>query len=191
MSDVIKVGEPGVTTTDRLIILAIILGPLLAILIGYRLDTQQEARQRQMDIFQTLMVTEETSLEHKRALTTINFEFDNSESNEKEVLSALSAYRDLLDKPPPTPASRSDDALFNKTRVELHTDLLHKMAISLKYDFNSTYIKNSRYNPKGTEEETIAQSIIKILNGEKSLPVHITRLPVSYNKTPITRTKAK
>ena len=170
----------SVTTTDGLIILAIILGPIIAVQLTKYIDSKKEDTKRKLDIFKTLMSTRAYTIswEHVKALNTIDLEFNSSNPKEKEVLNAWKAYLDLL--------GNKSISSWNEKRIELLTDLLHKMAIVLSYDFDKTHIKNSSYAPIAyddieTEQLIMRRGVIEILEGKKSLPVHITQLPTENN----------
>ncbi|WP_373369365.1 DUF6680 family protein [Pseudomonas chlororaphis] len=66
----------------------------------------------------------------------------------------------------------STTAHWGSTRLELLVDLLHKMAIVLKYDFDKTHIKNSSYAP-GYHFETegqqaaIRKGLMEVVAGER------------------------
>ncbi len=167
----------SVTITDWLIILAIILGPIIAVQLTKYIDSKKEDTKRKLDIFKTLMSTRAYTIswEHVKALNTIDLEFNNSNPKEKEVLNAWKAYLHLL-------GSDSTTASWREQRVELLADLLHKMAIVLSYDFDKTHIKTSSYSPVAhadieDEQLIIRRGVIEMLQGKKSLPMHITQLP--------------
>ncbi len=168
-----------VTITNWLIILAIILGPVLAVVVTMVCSHLKEIRQRKLTIFKTLMATraDSTSRNHVNALNTIDLEFDNKE---KEVLSSWKEYRDFLYN-----SKHREEISYNlwqEERENLLATLLHNMALALKYDFDKAHIKNYSYSPTAHgdleyENSYIRKGIIEILEGKKSLPMHITQLP--------------
>ena len=68
-------------TNDYLTLLAIVVGPLLAIFVTRHLDNRRERTSRRMDIFRTLMRTRRTPMlpEHVGALNLIEIEFENQD----------------------------------------------------------------------------------------------------------------
>ncbi len=61
---------------------------------------------------------------------------------------------------------------------ELFTDLLHKMAQSLGYDFDRVHLKRGMYSPIARGEEAIDQlfirkSIAEVLSGKRAFPISI------------------
>lgn len=70
-------------------------------------------------------------------------------------------------------------------RDDLLTELLHKMAIILDYDFDRTHIKNSSYAPRGhfdteAQQEAIRKSVIEVLDGKRPLPMVVANLPTQH-----------
>lgn len=164
----------GLKISDWLMILAVLLGPLIAVQLTRYLDNKKEVRQRKLDLFRTLMATRayNISWEHVNALNRIDVEFDNRIIKEKDVLSSWKSYLDLLNDKSLTAES------WNTRRIDLFVDLLHKMAIVLNYDFDKTHIKNSAYSPvaHGNSEQEVNEiraGLIKVLKGEISIPIKI------------------
>lgn len=166
------------TISDWVMILAVFLGPIVAVQLTKYLDHNKEKRQRKLDIFKTLMATRAygISWDHVMTLNKIDLEFERSNSKEKEVLNAWKQYLDLL----------SDKSVngeqWSSKRVELLVELLHKMALVLDYDFDKTHIKNSSYSPTAhgdleADQSNIRKGIIDILEGKRVLPMHITNFP--------------
>lgn len=156
-------------------ILAIFLGPIVAIQLAKYLDSKKEKRQRKLDIFKTLMATRAytVSWDHVMTLNRIDLEFEKSNDKEKDVIEAWKAYHDHLS------SETSSVDQWEIKRVELLVELLHKMAVVLDYDFDKTHIKNSSYSPKAhgiiqNQEEDIRASLIAIFQGKRSLPMRIT-----------------
>ena len=160
------------TIADWLMIMAVFLGPIVAVRLTRYLDNQKEIKERKVDIFKTLMATRAYTVSwlHVEALNRIDLEFDKDQ--DREVIEAWKAYHDLLND-----ASIPIDQWVAK-RVDLLVELLHKMAIVLNYDFDKTHIKNSSYSPRAhgeTEIQDIAlrEGLIKVLAGERPVPISI------------------
>lgn len=114
---------------------------------------------------------------HVEALNLIDIEFYDDE----KVTLAWKNYLDLL-----ADTSLSPEA-WNIRKIDLLVDLLHTMARSLGYHFDKVHIKRSAYFPKGhgeiEEEHTaIRKSLVEILSGKKSLPMHVTGFPVTESE---------
>ena len=170
--------EKIMTIADWLMITAVLTGPIVAVRLTRYLDNKKEIRERKLKIFKVLMATRAYTIswDHVLTLNKIDLEFDKNKKGEKEVIEAWKAYLDLLaDK------SITGEAWITK-RVELLVELLHKMALVLNYDFDKTHIKNSSYSPVAhgeTEDQhfAIRKGLIEVLDGKRSLPMHVTNLP--------------
>jgi len=166
------------TISDWVMILAVFLGPIVAVQLTEYLDAKKEKRQRKMDIFKTLMSTRSysTSWDHVMTLNRIDLEFEVSHPKEKAVVEAWKQYLDLLgDK-------TISGEQWSAKKVELLVELLHKMALVLDYDFDKTHIKNSSYSPVAhgdmeNQQAKIREGIIDILEGKRVVPMNITSWP--------------
>lgn len=177
------------TIADWLMILAVLLGPVIAVQLTRYLDNQKEERERKLNVFKTLMATRAytVSWDHVVALNRIDLEFDRKKSDEKAVIDAWKAYLDLLNE------RNLTNEQWNVKRVELLVELLHTMAKVLDYDFDKTHIKNSSYAPiahSNIEEELrlLRVGMIAVLAGNRSIPITLgTSSPVA-STTPTTTT---
>ena len=168
------------SVSDCLMILAVLLGPIIAVRLTRYLDNKREIRNRKLQIFKTLMATRASNLSphHVEALNNIDLEFSPAISKEKDVIEAWKAYLDLL----------NDQAIpidqWGVRRVDLLVELLHKMAKVLDYEFDKTTIKNSSYYPRGygeleADQTAIRQGVKQLLEGKLIIPMHLTNLPNS------------
>ncbi len=172
------------TTSDWLMILAVLLAPVIAVQVQQRLDVLREIRRRKSLVFQTLMATRaaRVSPAHVQALNSIDMEFAGSRTFplqgpsrvEKAVLDAWKEYHDHL--------STAYDAEQFPTWVEkgneLFTNLLHEMSKSLGYGFDRVQLKRGIYTPvaHGAFEEdqrVIRESLVKVLSGHRPIPIQI------------------
>lgn len=164
----------GLKISDWIMILAVLLGPIIAVQLTRYLDNKKELKQRKLDLFRILMSTRayNISWDHVSALNRIDIEFDNKTPKEKDVLNSWKSYLDLLNDKSLTPEN------WNARRIDLFVDLLHKMALVLNYDFDKTHIKNSAYSPVAhgnSEQETneIRARLISVLKGELPIPIQV------------------
>ena len=153
-------------------LLAIILGPILAIQVSQKLEDYKQRKARQVNIFKVLMATRATPIDvrHVEALNMIDIEFNGKNSKEKDVLRAWKDYLDHLRN------NASSLEFWGPKKEELFVDLLHKMAICLNYKFEKSDLRNTSYFPKGLGQIHDLQRIIlerfgEILNGERGFPV--------------------
>jgi len=177
------------TLSNWLTILAILLAPLLAVQVQKRLELLRERRQKKNYVFQTLMATRapatRLSGQHVKALNVIDTEFygrkilgiQYQSKKEKAVVEAWKIYHDQLHMP----YEKKDLQIWIDKGNELFTDLLHKMAQSLGYDFDRVHLKRGMYSPIAHDDEAIDQlfirkAIAEILSGRKAFPISI---PVS------------
>jgi hypothetical protein len=162
------------TISDWIMVVAVLIGPIIAVQLTRYLDNKKDKRERKIQVFKTLMATRlyTVSWGHVEALNRIDLEFDKKDKNEKAVIDAWKSYFDLL----------SDKSLtseqWGQKRVELFVELLHKMAIVLDYDFDKTHIKNSSYAPIvhgniENELQTIRTGLIELFAGNRSIPMEI------------------
>ena len=123
-----------ITIADWLMILAVLLGPIIAVRLTRYLDNKKEIRERKLTIFKKLMATRAYTIswDHVEALNRIDLEFDKKKKKEKAVIEAWKEYLDLLGNKQLSPEQ------WAVKRVDLLVELLHKMAIVLDYDFDKT-----------------------------------------------------
>lgn len=166
------------TVTNGLIILAIIVGPIAAVQIDRYLERKKEKQNSRLIIFRALMATRKSilSVDHVRALNLIDVEF----YGEKDVVDAWKEYLDQLCVPRGTEPEGSS-AWRNKCD-DLLVELLFKMAKCLDFVFDKTHIRRNAYIPMGHEEveielRNIRKEFLKLLSGEKSLPVDVKNFP--------------
>lgn len=156
------------TITDVLMILAIFLGPIVAVQLTRFLDERREIRERKLNVFKTLMATRAYSVSwnHVEALNRIDLEF----TKERQVLDAWKAYLDLLSNKTLSPEQ------WTVRRVDLLVELLQSMALVLKYDFDKTHIKNSAYSPQAhgdieAQLATLRRYALELLEGIRAIRV--------------------
>jgi hypothetical protein len=166
------------TTIEVLTVLAIILGPIIAVQLTRFLDERREIRQRKLNIFKTLMATRAYTISwlHVEALNRIDLEFSGKDKDERDVVDAWKQYLDLLNN------SGIPIDQWAVKRLELLVELLHKMALVLKYNFDKVSIKNSSYSPRAhgdleAQQEALRRLTIEILEGKRPIPMLITNLP--------------
>lgn len=167
------------TTSDWLIIAAIILAPIVAIRIQTFLENRKAKKERQLKIFRSLMKTRATPLSplHVEALNMIDIEF-------YEKTKVVDAWKLLLDNfehyPQDTTAQDYKTKLdaSQKKSEDLHADLLYEMAKELKYKFDKVHLKRGIYIPRGHAELEMDQfmlrkKIVDLFYGETALPIKI------------------
>ncbi|MDE0147330.1 MAG: hypothetical protein OXM58_03075 [Rhodospirillaceae bacterium] len=155
-------------------ILAIILGPIFAVLVTRYVDKQRASETRKMDIFRTLMRTRKMPIhfEHVGALNLIEIEF----ANETRIISAWKKYLQNLSENPPQALSGSELQAFEKKRDSLLTKLIYEIATSLDFRVEQLDILEGNYLPQGwdddaREQKLARQGLIEVLQGRRPLVV--------------------
>jgi hypothetical protein len=171
------------SVADWMIIVAVILGPILAIQVQKVIEKWKEKRDRQNVIFKTLMTTRGTPVSplHVEALNTIDLEFDTNKTKEKAVVDSWKIYRDHLNDAPQgyqDPNYKIQMNAWTLKSTEHLTDLLFSMAQSLNYDFDKVLLKKGAYTPQGfadleRDQWLLRRGIIDLLIGDRSLPIQI------------------
>jgi len=181
---------PELKTFEWFIIFATIIGPILAVQAQKFVERTRERRQHKLRIFYMLMATRaaRVSTEHVQALNMIDIEFYGfkifglrlQSKKEKKVIETWRIYHDHLHQQfePETLSAWADKG------YELFTNVLHAMSIALGYDFDVVQLKRGIYSPRAHGEQENAQimirdSLLKILSGEKALPMAVTSFPTS------------
>jgi hypothetical protein len=163
------------TLTDILMVTATAISPLIAVQVTRYLDDRNEVRGRKLQVFKTLMATRAYNLSaaHVEALNRIDLEFSEKVPSEKTVLDSWQQYLDHLGNKSLT------GEVWSSRRVDLLVELLYAMGNCLGYNFNKTQIKNATYSPTAhgrieTEQETLRQLLLELLEGKRPLPVKVT-----------------
>src|SRR3989338_11455892 len=164
---------------EILTIIAIIVGPILAIQVQKFLESKREEKKRRLRVFKTLMVTRSAVLSplHVEALNSIDIEFNSTAEEDKYVRNAWKAYLDELVHYPKD--GQDDDKKRWAEKIDtLLVELLSVMSKAVGYDFDKTYIKRTAYTPIKYsdiefEQDFIRRSLVKIFLGVSSIPIKI------------------
>lgn len=154
-------------------IVAVITGPIFALLISRGLDNRRLQLERQMKVFRDLMRTRRMRLseDHVSALNLVEIEFYGN----AEVISAWKNYWALLKKPPKV-ESAEFQAHWDETD-RLRTKLIHAMAKSLKFNnIEQLEIFDGGYTPQGWADIDFQNQIarahmLEILSGKRAIPI--------------------
>jgi hypothetical protein len=158
------------------VVLATLIGPVLAVLVTRVIDDRRSRAQRQMDVFRALVRSRRWALsqDHVNALNTVEVEFAG-------VKAVESAYGDLLQhlnlQTPQSPE------WMDKWR-RLQTRLLYAIAVHLGYKMEQLDVLEGGYIPSlwGTLEEqqrALLQAMNDLLSGNRALPVQVVEQPPS------------
>ena len=166
-----------IKSTDVLIILATLIGPILAVQAQKWLERGREIKNGQLRVFKTLMATRAVNLSpaHVEALNAVPIEFYGKSSQLKTINIKWKVYFEHLLLNVQTFAN------WEEKRRELLYDLLLVMSRHLEYDFDEVEIKKV-YAPQGhqvieTDQEIIRAGFAALFKGQASLPIEIKNSP--------------
>jgi hypothetical protein len=157
--------------TAFLTIVAIIVGPILAVAITRSQDRRREVRQKKLEILRALMKTRRLQLdpEHVSALNLIELDFYGRDA----VIIPYKAYIVHLNSPLPRLAEQNR---FFEERHSLFLSLLHALGHELGYKFDKHDLRHFGYTPTGWHDDQNrvrhnAALLTDILEGTRALPV--------------------
>lgn len=165
--------------TSILTIVAIALGPVIAVQVQKFFERTRDNKNRKLQIFKSLMATRGSVLSavHVEALNRIDLEFSDNKKY-KKVIEAWKEYFDNLGN-----RVDKDDklAIWSARNDELLANLLYDMGISLGFSFDKVLIKRNIYSPQGhatieNENNLIRRGLIDLFNDEIKLPISLTNL---------------
>ena len=170
------------TISDGLMMVAVILGPILAVQAQKAIESWKEGRQRKLFVFKTLMATRGTPISprHVEALNMIDLEFSGKDPKEKEVLDAWKLYLNHLYDVPrdyQDPNYQTKLTVWTDKSKDSLIDLLYAMSRALNFTFDKVQLKKA-YTPQAhvdieTEFSLIRKGILDVLYEKKSLPVRV------------------
>ena len=162
-----------IKSTDVLIILATLLGPIFAVQAQKWLERGREIKNGRIKVFKTLMATRALTLSpaHVEAINAVPIEFYGNSPELKNINTKWKVYFEHL-----VSNARVVPNWGDKRFVLLY-DLLLAMSQFLGYDFDEVEIKKV-YSPEGhqiieTDQEVIRAGFAALFSGKASLPVEI------------------
>ena len=174
--------QPPTHIYEILTLLAIVLGPIIAVQVQKYLERSRDLKNRKLYIFKTLMATRGSvlSFAHVEALNRIDLEF----SGDRKYLKVISSWKEYFDNLLQKAETQEELIVWSARNEELLANLLFEMGLSLGYDFDKVLIKRNVYSPVGhfkteRENEIIRQELLKILQGNATLPIRIDHVELS------------
>jgi uncharacterized protein DUF6680 len=168
----------GLKTSEWIMIVAVVIGPIAAVLTQIFVQRRQEKRNQKLWVFGTLMSNRATVIapDFVRALNYIDVVFYKNDEVRAKWKALLNHYDSDQYKP-----ENTDPKTFEKAR-DLTAELLTEMAKDLNYEFNYTHIKENAYYPRGHEvmerqTSQLREYGIAVLKGEASVKVVVTEQP--------------
>lgn len=140
-------------------IVAVVMGPILAVVITRIIDDQRAAKARKLDIFRSLMKTRRMPVhfEHVGALNLVEVEF----IEHREVIAAWKGYlTNLGEELPPIEQKDRYDSSIQK-RNSLHTKLIHEISKVLKLGVEQLDILEGNYLPQGWHDDDWEQRLAR------------------------------
>lgn len=186
---------------DLAVVVATLLGPILAVQAQKAVETIRERHRRRVHLFEQLMATRASrvSPEHVRALNMIDLVFygdrilgiSRRTSKEQHVLDAWKEYLDHLN-------NKADDGqlpLWVAKGDELFTNLLFAISQDIGYKFDRVQLKRGSYTPIAhgeiEEEQTeLRKATLSLVTGQHALKMNVVGFPfdkeaVESNKSAI------
>jgi hypothetical protein len=130
------------TISDCIAVIAILLGPILAVQIHQHLDRLREIRRSKEEVFRVLMATRGNlrSHEHMQALNSIEVAFYGARPGDVRVTLASRAYLRSL-------RADGDQGDLSQRTEDLFGDLLTTVATNLGFDIPRMYLVSSAKKP--------------------------------------------
>ncbi len=168
----------SITISDGLIIIASILGPVLAVQIQKWLEVWREKRNRKLWIFHNLMATRASRVaeRHVEALNSIQLEYCSSAKGKaKCVKDSWAEYHAHLNR---KGENEVEILQWLQKGDELFINLLHEMSQYLGYDYNRVDIQNGGYSPmahgnRQALQDLIAQKFADLLSSKSAIRVKL------------------
>lgn len=166
--------------TDIAIVVAALLGPVLAVQAQKWLERRRDVKERRLAIFRTLMATRAAMLspQHVEAINAVPVEFYGSSGKLKQINDVWKLYLDhhTTDRP-------ATDAWAQK-RLDLFQDMLHLMSQFLGYSFSKAQLARDIYSPRAhgdleTEQTIIRRGLVGLFKGDIALPLVVKEFPAA------------
>ena len=165
-------------------IIAIVLGPFLAVLVTRKNDDRRANRIRKLDIFRTLMRTRRmpVHVDHVGALNLVEVEF----VDRQKVIDAWKAYlANLSEEFPPIEQKEKFDAASRK-RDSLLTKLIYEISQVMNIKVEQLDILEGNYIPQGWldddwEQKLVRRHLVHVLSGKSAILIRQDQALKDYN----------
>jgi hypothetical protein len=171
------------------IILATLLGPVLAVQAQKAIERARERHSRKSWVFHQLMATRaaRVSPEHVQALNMIDLAFYGNQlfgvhrrsKSAQAVIDAWREYHDHLN------TKVEDDALqlWHVKGEELFINMLYSMAVEVGYKFDRVQLKKGAYSPIAhgeleDQQRALRKLAIGVMGGDIPIKMEVTSLPI-------------
>ena len=163
---------------DVAIVVATLLGPVLAVQAQKFLERRRQIKERQDAVFRTLMTTRASALSplHVEALNSVPITFYGQRP---DLIAINQAWKDYLNH---LNMRGMTIEVWGPKRLDLLIDLMHSISVFLGYTFTKLELRNDVYSPEahGKAEEdglVIRQGVRDILEGKRNLPMDVKSFP--------------
>ena len=177
----------SIKLTDVLTIIALVAGPLVAVIITERNRKKDEDKKRKINIYKTLMATRSTTLvfAHIEAINLVEVEFHSSIPQEKCVIDTWKLYIAHLKERGLTVET------WELRRKDLLADLLFDISACLGYGHDKAQIQQGAYYPQGwvdmeNENTETRKNWLEVLRGNKQLPMKAEVYTINQPQQPKT-----
>lgn len=184
---------PEITWFDVITLIALVTGPVAAVIIAHKMDNHRVKRERRMDVFRTLMRTRRARLvpEHVGALNLVEIEFKDKPT----VIAEWKAYfaHLAIEHPKRTEEQFAEDMKLEEKRKrrdkydqrignereKLLAKLLHAIAKVMEFEIEQLEIFEGGYLPQAwstieLEQEAIRKFLVGLYFGDLKVPVAVT-----------------
>ena len=135
------------TWFDWIMVLAIVVGPVLALSAQRLLDRMREKKNRRTGIYLTLMALRATPLhpDHVKALNSLDTVFDGRGAKDQKIRKAWETA--LTHFNTKRPDADPEMSAWDNRLVDLRVDLYQAVGQAVGYDHSVEYIKSHIYTP--------------------------------------------
>ncbi|GAA0745072.1 hypothetical protein CA233_19010 [Sphingomonas sp. ABOLD] len=183
-----------IKVSDLAIIIATLVGPILAVQAQKWLERNRAIKDRQNYVFRVLMATRAARLSsaHVEALNSVPVDFYGRSKKLKAIRDDWQIYLASLEN---KGAGGEAAAAIALARQGCFLDLLQKMSSYLGYDFNRAELENGLYYPEGhaaieSDQELIRRGVAAIIKGEIAIPMAVKEFPATMDDATIANQQA-
>jgi hypothetical protein len=175
--------EFKLSLNELLTLIAIFLGPIVALGVQRLLDRSRAAGDARLKIFHSLMSTRATQLDsrHVEALNMINVAFYGRKKKYRAVVLKWKEYHAHLNELVSNdhPNFESLFTIWRQKMDDFLVELLQVMAKAVGYEFDSVEVRKGVYHPIGhdtrdRENALLRTNLLDLLSGSSSLNVKVT-----------------
>lgn len=168
----------NLTTNELLTIIAIVIGPVLAVQVEALRRERQAQRERRLSILRALMCNVGSGLNEGfvTSLNLIGLEF----VDQQDVIQTWRTYIAHLGTPRGNEAAHT--ALWDQRQRDMLFDLIYQLSKSLGFKYGRDDLQRGSYTPSGWGQRAVEEYVnrtefMKIMVGEKAFPITVVAPP--------------